>query len=67
MAWLLGEGRLVVADDRATLKILHPDPPLGHPERQALENLMRLYGSGARLDLMTPRQLATRGGEPADG
>jgi hypothetical protein len=42
-----------------TLRILHPDPPLGRAERQVLEQLATLSGI-ADLEILTPRQLAAR-------
>jgi hypothetical protein len=44
------------------LRILHPDPPLGAPERLVLDQLARLGGVTRDLDVMTPRLLAARGG-----
>jgi hypothetical protein len=44
------------------LRILHPDPPLGPDERAVLEQMLSFAGLGGRLDVMTPRQLAGRGG-----
>ena len=44
------------------LRILHPDPPLGPDERAVLEQILSFGGLGGRLDVMTPRQLAARGG-----
>lgn len=61
-AWLLGDGRTTVGTGTQSLRILHPDPPLGYPEQQALGDLARLHGLRRRLDIMTPRQLAARGG-----
>ncbi|MGH3829911.1 MAG: hypothetical protein ACRDRS_05575 [Pseudonocardiaceae bacterium] len=46
----------------APLRILHPDPPLGAPERLVLAQLVRLSGVTRDLDVMTPRLLAARGG-----
>ena len=43
------------------LRILHPDPPLGYPELQSLQNLSKL--AGVEIDVMTPRQYAARGGD----
>jgi hypothetical protein len=53
-------GTLPVGD--AQLRILHPDPPLGPDEKAVLTELLDLTGLGAKLDVMTPRQLAARGG-----
>lgn len=43
------------------LRILHPDPPLGPDEREALIQMVALMGHRAALDVMTPRGLASRG------
>ena len=43
------------------LLILHPDPPLGPEERRALIEIASLADLGNRLDIVTPRGLATRG------
>jgi hypothetical protein len=52
-------GELQPADD---LRVLHPDPPLGRDERAVLEDLVSLSGVTGKLDLLTPRTLAARGG-----
>jgi hypothetical protein len=44
------------------LRILHPDPPLGLEERQILVKYARQTRLGSEIDIMTPRQLAARGG-----
>ncbi len=44
------------------VRVLHPDPPLGPVERDALSQIAGLSGLGDRLDIMTPRGLAARGG-----
>lgn len=44
------------------IRILHPDPPLGPEERDVLINYARSTRLGREIDIMTPRQLATRGG-----
>jgi hypothetical protein len=44
------------------LRILHPDPPLGPDERSVLEEMLAFGGMSGKLDVMTPRQLAGRGG-----
>jgi len=38
------------------------DPPLGRDEKAVLEQMLALSGLEGRLDVMTPRQLAARGG-----
>jgi hypothetical protein len=50
------------AADGGPIRILHPDPPLGPDEREALEDLAALAGAEGRLEVMTPRGLAARGG-----
>ncbi|MDI5935839.1 TIR domain-containing protein [Halomonas kalidii] len=49
-------------DSEDTIRILHPDPPLGPEEREVLMNYARTTRLGKEIDIMTPRQLATRGG-----
>lgn len=44
------------------LRVLHPDPPLGPDERAVLEDLAAFGGLKGKLDLLTPRLLASRGG-----
>ena len=44
------------------IRILHPDPPLGPEERDVLINYARSTRIGREIDIMTPRQLAMRGG-----
>jgi hypothetical protein len=44
------------------VRILHPDPPLGRDELRVLEDIAELAGFGGRLEIMTPRGLAARGG-----
>ena len=44
------------------IRILHPDPPLGLEEREVLLNYARSTRLRRRIDIMTPRQLAARGG-----
>lgn len=58
--WLTGaRARLPAVGD---IRVLHPDPPLGPVEREALDQIAALSGLGDRLDIMTPRGLAARGG-----
>jgi hypothetical protein len=44
------------------VRILHPDPPLGPDERAVLEQMLSFADRLRGLDVMTPRQLAGRGG-----
>lgn len=44
------------------VRVLHPDPPLGRDELSVLEDIAQLAGLGKRLEIMTPRGLAARGG-----
>jgi hypothetical protein len=48
--------------DGETVVVLHPDPPLGPDELETLGELGRLCGLGDRLEVLTPRGLAIRGG-----
>jgi hypothetical protein len=60
--WLKAQrdaGRVQPGSD---LRVLHPDPPLGRDERAVLEDLVHLSGITGKLDLLTPRTLAARGG-----
>jgi hypothetical protein len=45
-----------------SLRVLHPDPPLGVDEKAVLEQMVAFGGLAGRLDVMTPRLLAARGG-----
>ncbi len=49
-------------DNDEPLLVLHPDPPLGPDELRVLEELAATAGIDARLEITTPRGLATRGG-----
>jgi hypothetical protein len=49
-------------DRSGTLRILHPDPPLGPDEKQVLDQIALIGGLDAPLDILTPRSLAARGG-----
>jgi hypothetical protein len=48
--------------DSEPVRVLHPDPPLGPDELKTLEDLAALCGLGGRLEILTPRGLAIRGG-----
>nr|VFK20660.1 MAG: TIR domain-containing protein [Candidatus Kentron sp. LPFa] len=44
------------------LRILHPEPPLAEDEKRVLSQMASLCGKALKLDIMTPRLLAARGG-----
>jgi hypothetical protein len=44
------------------LWIIHPDPPLGPAERTLIDELCKLAGFDTRVDVLTPRTFAARGG-----
>ena len=44
------------------LCIIHPDPPLGACEQEVLQQIAKLSGAKGDIDILTPRQLASRGG-----
>ncbi|WP_343905691.1 hypothetical protein [Nocardioides aquiterrae] len=44
------------------LWIIHPDPPLGPAERAVIDDLCQLAGFDTRVDILTPRTFAARGG-----
>lgn len=44
------------------VRVLHPDPPLGPNEIEVLKSLARISKLDFEIDIMTPRQLAMRGG-----
>lgn len=48
-------------DFGGTVRVLHPDPPLGPEEVATLQQLLGLVVQGCRLEVMTPRTLASRG------
>jgi hypothetical protein len=57
----LAEHRAEQPGDRH-LWIIHPDPPLGFAERAVIDQLATLAGFEARVDILTPRTFAARGG-----
>jgi hypothetical protein len=62
VAWL-GEAKSARRlPENGPIRILHPDPPLGPEELAALERISELAGLSGRLDILTPRMLAARGG-----
>ncbi len=60
--WLVQHRGMGQGEGTGPLRILHPDPPLGAPERLVLEQLARLGGVTRDLDVLTPRLLAACGG-----
>jgi hypothetical protein len=63
--WLAAPGddnapRITRTAPGATLRILHPDPPLAADETSVLQQITSMAGY-AQLDLTTPRLLASRG------
>ncbi len=44
------------------LWIIHPDPPLGPAERTVIDGMCQLAGFDTRVDILTPRTFAARGG-----
>ena len=44
------------------VRVLHPDPPLGVDEKLVLEQMLTFGRENSKLDIMTPRLLAARGG-----
>ena len=49
------------------LWIIHPDPPLGPAERAVIDDLCELAGFDTRVDILTPRTFAARGGVLNEG
>lgn len=58
--WLIEHKRGVPNDDHVW--ILHPDPPLGPQEREVVVDLCGLAGFTDKVDILTPRTFAARGG-----
>lgn len=48
--------------DAGPIRVLHPDPPLGPDELEVLSDIASLTGVEDRLEVLTPRGLAARGG-----
>ncbi|WP_239656191.1 toll/interleukin-1 receptor domain-containing protein [Mycobacterium riyadhense] len=49
------------------LLIIHPDPPLGPDERAVVDEMCAVAGFDGRVDILTPRTFAMRGGEMSYG
>lgn len=58
--WLIKHKREQPQDDHVW--ILHPDPPLGPKEREVVVELCELAGFSHKVDVLTPRTFAARGG-----
>jgi hypothetical protein len=58
--WLSSGGAGTITSD-TSIRILHPDPPLGEDEFAVLEQMRSLAQIPATLDIVTPRMLAVRG------
>lgn len=63
--WLGKPEEETASADGKVLRILHPDPPLGPEEKLVLGQVLSLGRPGGKLDIMTPRLLAARGGYDA--
>lgn len=61
-AWLQKHPSELKRSGSDPIVVLHPDPPLGDPECEVLEQVVRLAGSKRDLEIVTPRQLAARAG-----
>jgi hypothetical protein len=59
-AWLQGHRATSPQDEDLT--IIHPDPPLGRHEKEVLDEICGLAGYDGRIDIVTPRTFAARGG-----
>lgn len=55
--WLRTSGFDTTTD--GTLRILHPDPPLGRDEVEPLREILALLGSQRRLEVVTPRTIVS--------
>jgi hypothetical protein len=62
VAWLSKQRAEGQSPSGATFRIMHPDPPLGEDELMVLQQVVDLDVEQRRLDVMTPRLLAARGG-----
>lgn len=60
-AWIGTLTKRPTPEDR--LFVLHPDPPLGHAEVEALTDLLGVGGLVDLVEILTPRTFASRGGQ----
>lgn len=65
IAWLAQHKAEEPEDEH--LLIMHPDPPLGADERTVVDEMCAVAGFGRRVDVLTPRTFAIRGGEVSYG
>ena len=49
-------------EEHDQIVVMHPDPPLGPDEAEVLDALFALAGLGSRVQVVTPRTYASRGG-----
>lgn len=61
LAWIELAQSLTLPDARP-VRILHPDPPMGREELAVLHAMAKSSKLEMEIDIMTPRQLAMRGG-----
>lgn len=60
-AWLRTMTKRPTSDDR--LFVLHPDPPLGHAEVAAINDVLGVGKLVDLVEILTPRTFASRGGQ----
>jgi hypothetical protein len=60
-AWLRRVTKQPTPDDR--LFVLHPDPPLGNAEVDAISDVLAVGGLLDLVEILTPRTFASRGGQ----
>lgn len=58
----LEQNEVALRSDKAVLRVLHPDPPLGAEEGAVLKQILKFGKPQSQLDILTPRILASRGG-----
>lgn len=60
-AWLRTVHKPVTEEDR--IFVLHPDPPLGHAEVEAIGDVLAIAKLDGLVEILTPRTFASRGGQ----